>query len=223
MSALSIFIDESGEFGTNSEYYLLTLVFHDQRQSVTSQVKRLDSLLEMAGLPNEKPIHTAPLIRKEESYFHLDLSARRQLFDKLFTFTRTVGIKYKTFVYRKREFSENYLLVNRIARDLASFLRDNLVYFQAFDNIITYYDGGQSEITQIIGVVFSASLFEVDYRKVKPIDYRLFQAADLLCYMELLTIKDEDKKLTKSKTLFFESRRRLIRTYLKAAWKLRFK
>lgn len=29
MSELSVFIDESGDFGTNSEYYLLTLVFHN--------------------------------------------------------------------------------------------------------------------------------------------------------------------------------------------------
>jgi len=222
MSVLSIFVDESGEFGTNSEYYILTLVFHDQRHTISSQVKRLDTLLKIAGLPNERPIHTAPLIRKEEGYFHLDISDRRQLFDKLLTFTRTAGIRYKTFVYRKREYPENYLLVNRLSRDLALFLRDNLSYFQAFDNIISYYDGGQSEITQIIGIVFGANLFEVDFRKVKPVNYRLFQAADLLCYMELLTIKDEDKKLTKSEILFFKSRRRLVRTYLKAVRKLRF-
>jgi len=168
MSVLSIFVDESGEFGTNSEYYLLTLVFHDQRQTISSQVKRLDSLLKIAGLPNEKPIHTAPLIRKEEYYFHMDISDRQQLFDKLFTFTRTAGIRYKTLVYRKREYPENYLLVNKISRDLTLFLRDNLDYFQAFESIITYYDGGQSEITRIIGVVFGANLFEVDFRKVKP-------------------------------------------------------
>jgi hypothetical protein len=197
-------------------------VFHDQSQDISSQISRFDSLLHSAGLPNEKPIHTAPLIRKEEEYFHLDISKRRQLFDRLFTFARTTGIRYKTFSYKKKEYPENQLLFNRIARDLSMFLDENLGYFQSFDKIITYYDGGQAEVTRIVAIAFGISLFEVDFRKVKPLDYRLFQTADLLCYMELLAIKDGAKKLTNSEVRFFKDRRRLARTYLKAAWKLRF-
>jgi hypothetical protein len=222
MSALSVFIDESGEFGTNSEYYLLTLVFHDQSKSISSQIERLDSLLDAAGLPNDKPIHTAPLIRKEDEYFHLDIETRRKVFDRLFTFTRTIRVKYVTFTYRKREHRGNQQLIDRVSRDMALFFRDNLEYFQGFDHIITYYDGGQSEITRIIDVVFAVNFFEFDSRKAQPGDYRLLQTADLLCYMELLTAKDSAKALSRSEKLFFGNRRRLVRTYLKTVWGMRF-
>ena len=35
---LSIFVDESGDRGGKARYYLLTLVFHDQAESITEAV-----------------------------------------------------------------------------------------------------------------------------------------------------------------------------------------
>ena len=40
-----IFIDESGDFGSNSDYYLMALVFHDQSVAIESQLARLSSAL----------------------------------------------------------------------------------------------------------------------------------------------------------------------------------
>ncbi len=48
-----------------------------------------------------------------------------------------------------------------------------------------------------------------------PADYRLFQAADLVCTLELLRAKDADSALTRSDLYFFESGRRLRKDYLK--------
>ena len=45
MKELSVFIDESGDFGEITErpaYYLVTLLFHDQKNDITSNVKRLE-------------------------------------------------------------------------------------------------------------------------------------------------------------------------------------
>ena len=45
-STLSIFIDESGDFGELQErpaYYLVTLVFHDQSRDISDNVKKLKS------------------------------------------------------------------------------------------------------------------------------------------------------------------------------------
>ena len=42
-STLSIFIDESGDFGELKErpaYYLVTLVFHDQSRDISDNVKK---------------------------------------------------------------------------------------------------------------------------------------------------------------------------------------
>ena len=45
MKELSIFIDESGDFGEVKEkpsYYLVTLVFHNQSNDISEQVKKLE-------------------------------------------------------------------------------------------------------------------------------------------------------------------------------------
>lgn len=41
VSDLGIFIDESGDVGSNSEFYLITMVFHDQASSIEQQEQKL--------------------------------------------------------------------------------------------------------------------------------------------------------------------------------------
>jgi len=62
----------------------------------------------------------------------------------------------------------------------------------------------------------------VEFKKVAPANYKLFQAADLLCTMELLLIKVDRKKLSKSELTFFTSARNLVKSYLKALQRKRF-
>jgi len=50
---LSIFVDESGDYGEfriHSPYYIVALVFHDQRLSISSSVKALDQAIDLLGL-----------------------------------------------------------------------------------------------------------------------------------------------------------------------------
>ena len=45
MKELSVFIDESGDFGEITErpaYHLVTLLFHDQKNEIASNVKKLE-------------------------------------------------------------------------------------------------------------------------------------------------------------------------------------
>ena len=52
MKELSVFIDESGDFGEITErpaYYLVTLLFHDQKNSIDSNVKRLEESTKNSG------------------------------------------------------------------------------------------------------------------------------------------------------------------------------
>lgn len=67
MSELSIFIDESGDFGSNSEYYLLTLVFHDQANRIDEEVVALKRKLAEAGLPSDRAIHAGLSYEKRTS------------------------------------------------------------------------------------------------------------------------------------------------------------
>lgn len=101
-----------------------------------------------------------------------------------------------------------------MSRELGSYIRGNLEEFQSFERIVVYYDNGQKEIATIINTVLNA-LLEAEVRRVRPSDYALFQAADMVCTLALLARKLEDGNLSKSEQAFFGSRRDLIKNYLK--------
>ena len=66
MKELSIFIDESGDFGEydhHSPYYIITMVFHDQQEDIQPAVSKLNQELSYLNL-NNLCIHTGPIIRK---------------------------------------------------------------------------------------------------------------------------------------------------------------
>lgn len=101
MKELSIFVDESGDFGDyNSRYapqYIFTLVFHEQADSISADIKRLDFEMANLGYFNHV-VHTSPLIRKEEVYCNLLPNERRAILTRLFFFAKTAPIKYKSFL-----------------------------------------------------------------------------------------------------------------------------
>ncbi len=214
---LSVFIDESGDFGPyapHAPYYIITLVFHEQTQSIQDQVFHLRQAVRHAGFDEQHAIHSAPLIRKERDYLRLDRTERRRLFRALFTFIRLSDISYSSFVFNKREFSSHDQLLSRISREVGMFLKDHLAYLQSFEKIIVYYDNGQKEITNLVNTLFNAFL-EAEVRKVKPSDYTLFQAADMLCTLTLLNEKVCSATLSESETAFFKGVRNLKKNYLK--------
>ena len=49
---LSIFVDESGDRGGKARYYLLTLVFHAQADSIAEAVTGYEAKLARVDLPN---------------------------------------------------------------------------------------------------------------------------------------------------------------------------
>jgi len=106
-----------------------------------------------------------------------------------------------------------------MSRDISSFIKENLAFFQSFERVIVYYDGGQKEITTIVNTVLNA-LLEAEVRRVRPSDYRLFQAADMICTLELLAKKADEGKLSKSEKAFFGSPRDLRKNYLKPLSKM---
>ncbi len=86
MKELSIFIDESGDFGrysSHSPFYIVSMVFHEQKDSIKYQVDKLNQALIDENLINHT-IHTAPLIRRESVYKEMDISLRKRIFNKLF-------------------------------------------------------------------------------------------------------------------------------------------
>lgn len=55
MQELSVFIDESGDFGEydyHSPWYIVTMVFHNQKISLKEPMEYLDKELSLLGLQN---------------------------------------------------------------------------------------------------------------------------------------------------------------------------
>ncbi len=227
MEELSIFVDELGDLGKfneNCPYYIVSLVLHEQKNSITEQVEKLDlSLLEL-GL-KKHTIHTGPLIRREQSYSKYKICDRFKIFNKLFHFTRNVNIKYTNLIIDKKQCKKPLEINAAISKQLSILIRDNLEYFTLFDKIMIYYDNGQIQLTNILVAVFSAFFNDdiVEFRDVFPSEYKLFQTADFICALSLINHKLVcNKPLTKSEEKFFGSPRQLRKNYVKHLQKFKF-
>ena len=217
MHELSIFVDESGDFGEyakHSPYYVVTMIFHDQAVDISKQIEILNDNLKNRGYENIA-VHTEPLIRREEIYENVSPNERRALFTKLYYFVLHCDIRYKTFIYEKIHFEDDMKLEAKMAKDFSFFLRNHLSYFQSFDRVIVYYDNGQRQITKMLNAVIATELTDFEMRKVHPVNYRLFQAADLLCTLALLQQRYDANTLTRSDLLLFHSRNELRKDFLK--------
>ena len=83
---LSVFIDESGDFGSfrqHSPYYLVTMILHDQNVNITENIKSLENHLHNLNFEYEA-VHTGPVIRREEVYRNMLMEDRKRIFNALF-------------------------------------------------------------------------------------------------------------------------------------------
>ena len=81
MRELSIFVDESGDFGETRDardYYLVTFVFHNQEDDINEDTIKLEKSVKESGLDIEY-IHSGPVIRKEGVFKEYSLDERRKL------------------------------------------------------------------------------------------------------------------------------------------------
>ena len=218
---ISIFVDESGDFGFkkgSSSFYLFTLVLHDQSKNLTEYLETLERCLANLGFANHC-IHTAPIIRNENEYFNYSYEARRNLMFVMRNFARHLPVKVKTFCFDKKLWDSKDKLQARIAKELAEFCRDDLAFFQSFDSRALYYDNGQSELGLVLNTVFNTLLDVETKREVKPSEYRLFQLADYICTLELVSIKAKRHQLSNSEDMFFRTKE-LNKQFMKEIRKL---
>ena len=223
MKELSVFIDESGDFGEITErpaYYLVTLLFHDQKNDITSNVKRLEDSTKNSGFDFEY-IHTGPVIRREEVLSGLSIDERRKLLFKMLNFIISSPITYEVAVVNRKEAPDKISLSGRLGREISNVIEKHKAFFDSFDKIIVYYDNGQIELGAILNTVFSIYFSNVEFRKAEPQKYRLLQAADFICSMELLRIKKNENRLSKSEQQFFYKPQELKKTFFKAVDKKR--
>ncbi|MBE5865921.1 MAG: hypothetical protein E7292_06895 [Lachnospiraceae bacterium] len=204
---LSVFIDESGDFGQYnpaSPNYYVAMVLHNQEIDISKNIEALERQVSNWGYP-EHTIHTGPLIRCESVYKNDLREQRKALFNALYHFTRLLDIQYICPVINQGDCAEKSKLAytDKLTKEIANQLRAKDTYFSSFDKIIVYYDYGQVELAQILVSVFNTMFSKVEFRKIETNQYKLSQAADLICTVEAIAKKNV---LTKSESEFFHSK-----------------
>lgn len=218
MKTLSIFVDESGDFGEyqpHTPFYIFTLLFHDQSNSISDEIKFLETGLAEIGLHNNHCFHAGPLIRREEDYCLMSISERRKCMNKITAFAKNSDISYMSFYAHKKYTGDQVQLTAWLTKQLSTFITTRYDFFSAFEKIIVYYDNGQIELSRLLATAFTVLLPQSEFRRVLPADYRLFQVADLFCTLELIKLKAENNILSKSELAFFGSTRDMNKNYIK--------
>lgn len=218
MKELSVFIDESGDFGEvrgRQTYYLVTFVFHNQGNNIDRQVAKLEESIKRSGFDLEY-VHTGPVIRREEVFSKYSIDERRKLLYKMLNFVNACPISYLSVVIDRKEALDKISLSGKLAKAINMEICAHQDFFIGFDKIIVYYDNGQNELSTILNAVFSIRFPNVEFRKAEPQKYRLLQAADFICSMELLRIKSAEKRLSKSEEHFFYKPQELKKIFLKS-------
>ena len=218
---LSIFIDESGDFGAydrRAPYYLVTMVLHDQDCDISGNIRALSDCVSRLGYPFHA-IHTGPLIRRESVYAGDLMTARQSLFNALFNFARRLDFQYICLPLRKGEAMCGEALMSKLARLLDEKLQSMQDFFARYGRVIVYYDNGQVELTRVLKKVFGKFYIDAEFRRVKPSEYKLFQVADLMCTLELLSLKADSGSFSNSEKEFFTSVRDFKKNYLKPVLK----
>lgn len=225
MNELSIFVDESGDFGSyeaHAPFYLFTLVFHEQNNSIQDQIAHLEQGLTDIGFDTKHCFHAGPIIRREQDYQYLSVTERRKCLNRIVSFAKSCTISYITFAVEKKHMHDSLELTVALSKQLSAFVREEYAFFMKFDRIVVHYDNGQIELSKLLASVFAILLPQAEFRKVIPTDYRLFQVADLFCTLELICLKDEHHILSKSEQSFFGSMRDMRKNYMKPIHKLRY-
>ena len=215
---LSVMVDESGGEQGNSKYYLLTLVFHDQADDIEERLGSYERSLADAGLPNY-PFHASPLMNGHDDYESCDAATRKVLLSKFNVFVQRLPIRYKTFCYRRSELGDRDAHSTRMRRDISTFLFEHLDYFQQFDKVKVYYDDGQQIVSEALhaSIEFALAKEATLFKRGTYGQYRLLQAADYLCAIELAAVKYEAHEETSTDLKFFGGVGNFKKNWLKQA------
>lgn len=214
---LSVFIDESGDFGPyehHAPFYIVSMILHEQAIDIAENISILNEHVRNLDY-SEHAIHVGPLIRRESIYKDELMEERKRLFSALFNFARKLPFSYISAMVKKKECTDVVELTSRLSKSISEILKAKQEYFKNFDKIIVYYDNGQVELTKILTTLFNVMFSNVEFRKVKPVEYKLFQVADLVCTLELLSAKAETDLFSNSEMEFFHSVKEFKKNYYK--------
>ena len=219
---ISVFVDESGSFSPvgvdlHSPYYLLCMVFHDQADDISDEIDRLRDALARSGVSPDHVVHAGPMIRREEPYKAMPREQRIRIFRRMMVFIQKAAFKYRCFRLHKPYNSGERALHDTLLQDVVDFLVAHRDDFNANERIKVYYDNGQAQVTEILKEAFAIYSAKVEFAEdVRPARYRLFQAADVICTLELAKAKLTDGgAISESEERFFGGVKNFKKNYLK--------
>ena len=140
---------------------------------------------------------------------------------KMLNFIVGSPIAYESVIVNRKDAPNKISLSGRLGREISNVIEKHKVFFDNFDKIVVYYDNGQIELSSILNTVFSIHFSNVEFRKAEPQKYRLLQAADFICSMELLKIKKKENRLSNSEKQFFYKTQELKKSFFKSVDKKR--
>jgi len=189
-TTLSIFVDESGRFqypDAGSRFYILGMVFHDQAVSIDEQIRALTAAESEIGLDGHC-FHAWPLVRKEKGYEFMSRAFRGKIFSRMMAFASKVPFRYHCLCVDKKQIDSLGQIVERLQRELVSFISDHRAALTSVESVKVYYDCGQAPVTNLLHKTFEEQLGKrVEFAQgVQPSCYRLFQLADLVCTLNLI-------------------------------------
>lgn len=109
MKELSIFVDESGDFGEydyHAPFYIISMVLHDQTVSIDEDLIVLEKELCNIGWIKHC-VHAGPVIRLEEEYRGYDLKERQKIIMKMMSFIRRLNISFKSIYIEKKRIKDS--------------------------------------------------------------------------------------------------------------------
>jgi hypothetical protein len=199
------------------------MVFHDPSHEIGAALCRLDEAMSQRGYAG-CTVHAGPLVGRYKEFKPLARAARKEIFDIFFDFVRTADIRYRTFVVEMKLVEKRSDFKAQIIKKLSDFLQENAMELLLYERVVIHHDkgGGSGAFGNIIATTFRTHCRKVRVKIVSPADCRLFQAADMLCTLELIALKMERGALSKSELCFFSSAEDLEREYLSAVRAKRF-
>lgn len=219
---LSVFVDESGNFGDPDDparYCIVTLVFHDQSSDISQYVKELDRSNYDLGLdPESFRFHMGPLIRQEDEYAAMSRPMRGKILDRMMTFVRKVDFKYHCIGVDTKFINSAQQIYDRLKAQLMDFIEEQRQLFDSIDKVKVYYDAGQKPVGKLLEETFTENVsHQLEFAQgVRQDLYKLLQVADLICTARLIEVRLLDGgTLTKSENRFFGGQRDFQRNILK--------
>ena len=213
---LNLHIDETGSQDLSEGVYMIAVVLHPHEDDIRPSIASYENRLEMAGL-DDIPFHGKDLLHGNKDYERMAPGDRKRLLTQFARLVRSLPFSYFMLRYDAATTHGRTELEARMRRDLASFIFDHLSYFQSFESIAVYYDGGQRVVSSALhdALDFVLAKNVADYRDADYSARRLLQTADYICTVERARIAYDAGAPTSTQERFFGNRRRFYQSYVK--------